>query len=102
MAEQPTPERRLEEQVARRARRRARALREQRRTVWFSLGLFGMIGWSIAVPALVGVALGLWLDRHAQGRVSWTITLLLAGVAVGCLNAWRWLQQESSEEDDRD
>ena len=30
--------------------------------------------------------------------VSWTLTLLLIGVAVGCLNAWYWVKQESERD----
>jgi predicted F0F1-ATPase subunit len=35
--------------------------------VWFGLGMMGLIGWSVAVPTLLGAALGLWLDsRHPR------------------------------------
>lgn len=81
-------------EVARKAERRARAERERSRSIWFSLGMFGLVGWSIAIPAVLGVALGLWIDSRWPGPVSWTLTLLFAGVAVGCLNAWRWMKQE--------
>ena len=39
--------------------------------------------------------LGLWLDRHWPGDFSWTLALLLAGVTLGCLNAWYWVDMES-------
>jgi len=57
--------------------------------------MFGLVGWSVAVPAVIGTLLGLWLDREFEGRVSWTLTLLLTGVGFGCANAWRWVKQES-------
>ena len=38
------------------------------------LGTFGMVGWSIAVPTLGGIFLGLWLDRIAPQAFSWTIS----------------------------
>lgn len=85
-------------EIARKAERRQKAAREQNRSIWFSLGLFGLIGWSIAIPALAGVALGIWIDMHWPSRVSWTLTLLLIGVAAGCVNAWRWMKQESRNE----
>jgi ATP synthase protein I len=78
----------------------ARARRKQRARgdtgVWFSLGMMGLVGWSVAVPTIIGVIVGVWIDRTWPSRVSWTLTLLLAGVALGCLNAWRWVRQESA------
>jgi len=44
-----------------------------------SLGHDGLIGWSVAIPTLLGAALGLWLDRHYPGRHAWTLALLVAG-----------------------
>lgn len=83
----------LEEAVGRKAERRDRARREGRHTVWFGFGMFGLVGWAVAVPTLAGVALGLWLDARYPGGPSWTITGLVAGVALGCLNAWWWVQR---------
>ncbi len=86
---------RLGAQVGRRVDRKLRARRESRRTAWFGLGMFGLVGWSVAIPTLAGIALGLWLDARYPGRPSWTLTFLLIGVALGCLNAWYWIRQES-------
>ena len=94
------PEERFRDDVARKARRRRLAEREAKRSIWFSLGLFGIVGWSVALPTLAGVALGVWLDRSFPGRISWTLTLLFVGVAVGCLNAWRWIRNEQLDDGD--
>ncbi len=40
-------------------------------------------GWSIAVPTLIGIAIGLWIDHHWPSGYSWTFMLMLAGVALG-------------------
>lgn len=85
----------LEDAVDRRARRKLRARREPNRTTWFWLGMFGLVGWAVAVPSLLGVAAGLWLDRRFPGGPSWTLTLMIVGVALGCLNAWYWVRRES-------
>ncbi len=58
------------------------------------IGTFGMIGWSIAVPTVGGVFLGLWLDRVAPQDFSWTIALLLGGVVLGAMIAWNWIAKE--------
>lgn len=84
----------LQRRIARKERRKLRARRQKSKSVWFGLGMFGLIGWSVAIPMLIGLALGLWIDATWPGRFSWTLMLLLAGVIVGCLNAWYWLNQE--------
>ena len=71
-----------------------KARRQSSSGVWFGLGMMGLIGWSVVVPTLVGAALGLWLDRHYPGGHSWTLALLVAGLALGCFNAWHWVAQE--------
>lgn len=84
--------------VGRQAERKDRARQEGRTGVWFGLGMFGLVGWAVAVPTVAGIALGLWLDAHWPSRISWTIALLFAGVALGCINAWWWVQRESSRD----
>lgn len=79
--------------IGRKASRKARH-RRQHRSAWFGLGVFGLVGWSVAIPALLGIALGLWLDTLDTGPYSWTLMLLSIGVALGCLNAWYWVRQE--------
>ena len=81
------------EQVGGKAARKLRA-RRSTQGVWFGLGMMGLIGWSVVVPTLAGAALGLWLDTQHPGRHAWTLALLVAGLAVGCLNAWHWVAQE--------
>ena len=77
----------------------ARKLKTQRNAtpgVRFGLGLMGVIGWSVVVPTLLGAAIGLWLDRHYPGGRSWTLALLVAGLTLGCLNAWHWVTKEDA------
>jgi ATP synthase protein I len=81
-------------QVGARAARKLKARRNSTRGVWFGLGMMGLIGWSVAIPTLLGVALGLWLDGLNPGGRSWTPALLVAGLAIGCWNAWHWVTKE--------
>ncbi len=90
-----TPARRLAREVGHQAERKARARARGRPPAWFGLGMFGLVGWSVAIPTVAGVALGVWLDHRFPGRFSWTLTFLGIGTAVGCLNAWYWIKQES-------
>jgi ATP synthase protein I len=88
------PQSSLGQEVGARAARKLRAQRQVTRTVWVGLGMMGLIGWSVAIPTLLGAALGLWLDRRYPATHSWTLTLLVIGLIVGCLNAWHWITRE--------
>lgn len=87
----------LHRQVREKSARKLQAQREQDRNPWYGLGLLGIVGWSVVVPTLLGVAIGLWLDARWQSSYSWTLMLMLVGLVIGCLNAWYWVQQESRD-----
>jgi ATP synthase protein I len=72
--------------------------------IWFGLGMMGTVGWSIVIPTLFGVALGIWVDAHYPSYISWTLMLLLVGLLLGCLNAWLWVsrQQRNMERNKKD
>ncbi|MEL6137553.1 MAG: AtpZ/AtpI family protein, partial [Cyanobacteria bacterium J06626_23] len=84
-------------QIEEKARRKVRA-RRSRKQVWYALGLFGMVGWAVTLPTLMGIALGVWIDRKVESQYSWTLMLLVAGVGLGCWNAWYWVTKESRKE----
>ena len=50
---------------------------------WRAISILGVVGWSVAVPTLIGVALGAWIDHRWPSRLSWAVTLLIAGLARG-------------------
>jgi ATP synthase protein I len=89
----------LEGAVSEKAARKLRARREGDRGIWFGLGMMGLVGWSVTVPTVLGIAVGVWLDHRGTdaGDVSWTLTGLVVGVVLGCLNAWFWIQRELEE-----
>ena len=90
------------EQVGVKAVRKLKARRNPSQ-VWFGLGMMGLIGWSVAVPTLLGTALGLWLDARHPGGHSWTLALLVGGLVIGCVNAWHWVAKEDKAmREDRD
>ncbi len=88
--------------VSSEASRKLRVQRGGKQGVWFGLGMSGLIGWSVAVPTLGGILLGLWLDRRYPGSHSWTLILLVAGLCVGCANAWHWVAQQDRAMHDED
>lgn len=85
------------QQVGDMAARKLKAQRHVSKTVWSGLGMMGLVGWSVAMPTLLGAALGLWLDKHYPGEHSWALALLAVGLGLGCFNAWRWIVKEDRE-----
>lgn len=87
----------LGETVGAKEERKLFARSHDTEVVWFGLGMMGLVGWSVAIPTILGVLLGLYLDRVVPVSFSWTLTLLFAGIVIGCLNAWYWVNQEADE-----
>ena len=84
------------DEVAKKEKRKLKALKENN-GVWFGLGMMGMVGWSVAVPSLLGAALGIWLDKKQPQSFSWTLTFLFAGIITGSIIAWYWVAKEDKE-----
>jgi ATP synthase protein I len=82
----------------------SRKLRAQRQPaeVWLGLGMMGLVGWSVAIPTVLGAVLGLWLDARHPTRQSWTLALLVAGLCLGCFNAWHWVAKEDKAMHEKD
>lgn len=87
----------FEDEIAAKEARKIKAQRGKSRGIWFGLGMMGVIGWSVAVPALMGVLVGVWIDINYPGPISWALTFLFVGLAVGCVNAWYWIKKEQKE-----
>lgn len=84
----------LSRRIGTKAARKLKARRNPTPGVWYGLGMMGLIGWSIVVPTLLGTAIGIWLDNRLAGSHSWTLMLLVAGLVIGCFNAWQWVAKE--------
>ncbi len=93
--------------AARKLQARRVEARSAKQSAWSGLGAMGIIGWSLTMPTVLGAVLGLWLDKRHWSSHSWTPALLLVGLAIGCLNAWRWVSERDramhqKEEDGHD
>ncbi len=88
----------LIEVVGRKEARKQRARREGRRGLAHGLGTFGMVGWSVAVPTIGGIALGVWIDGRSGSQYSWTLMLMFLGLILGLVNAWYWVSRESDHD----
>lgn len=80
--------------IAEKAKRKLKAQRVSSGSVWAGLGMFGMVGWSVAIPTLLGAVLGIWLDKRYPQSFSWVLSLLIIGLMTGCIIAWYWVAQE--------
>jgi ATP synthase protein I len=88
--EQDHPDRNsLAEPVRRRRARRERWRREGERPLGHNLAMIGVLGWLVVTPTLIGMFAGRWLDRAAESGIFWTVSLLFAGLCLGCWLAWK-------------
>jgi ATP synthase protein I len=62
--------------------------RGQKNNILGSIAILGVVGWSVTLPTVLGVVLGVWMDRRWPGRFSWALTLMMLGLAIGCTSAW--------------
>ena len=84
------------QQVTEKEKRKLKALRNKSSAL-YGMGMFGMVGWSVAVPCLLGAALGKRLDKAYPQPFSWVLTCLVAGLFVGCAMGWYWVVKENKE-----
>ena len=91
MSEPEPPDERFIAEVGRQAER---ARRGRHLGFWEGLSLAGAVGWMVSLPSVLGALLGRWLDGRAGAGISWTLTLLLLGLAAGCASAWRYVRRE--------
>lgn len=88
------------ERIGEKAARKRRARARGPMGLWFGIGMFGLVGWSVAVPTLIGIGIGIFLDTRLETGFSWTLTLLFGGLFLGCGIAWYWVRSESGEGDE--
>jgi len=84
----------FEQRVKQQCQRIRKSRTEDEGSLWRYLGLLGMVGWSVVVPMALGALLGFWIDTQWETDDSWTLGLLVIGLAMGCFNAWRAITRE--------
>ena len=84
-------------QIKRKTQRKSKLKRQPDPPVWSSFGLFGIVGWSVAIPTLLAIGVGYWLDRHIDDSHSWTLVMLPVGLVIGCAIAWHWISHEQRQ-----
>ena len=84
----------LRESVRLARERRERAKQQGERPIAKNLAMIGALGWLIVVPTILGVLGGRWIDRAGESAPFWTLSLMFAGLVVGCWLAWRRMNRE--------
>lgn len=87
----------LSQEIEAKEKRKIKAQKGSKRSIWFGLGMIGLVGWSVAVPVLLGAGLGRWLDHTCPETFSWTLTCLTVGLFVGVGIVWYWVSNEDKE-----
>lgn len=91
------PEKELLQKIGRDADQKIKAKKEGKE-IMFGMGVFGVVGFSIAIPTLLGVFLGVFIDNRTESTISYTLTFLFLGLTMGCISAWRWVKETSQND----
>jgi len=90
----------LSDEVSQKEARKVRARKKSKKGALYGFTMFGLVGWSVAVPTLLGVLIGTWLERKYPGKAAWTLNFLIIGIILGCVNAWFWIHKENQSIDE--
>ncbi len=92
-----TPQQDFPDTINKKVNRKMAARRHTRNELWQGIGTMGIVGWSVTIPTLLGIALGIWLDKNINDSYSWTLMMLFAGIISGSALAWYWIAKEQKE-----
>jgi len=65
-----------------------------RDNIFYYFGLVTQLGLIIIVTILVGLGIGLFLDRILHLKGIFTVTFILIGIAAGFMNAYREIMRQ--------
>ena len=80
--------------LATKERRTVEAEEDKEPEDWRGVEKFGMVGWSITAPVLVGLLLGWVLDRLTGHHHLWVTVFFFIGLIGGCATTVYWLFAE--------
>lgn len=101
MDENRSPEKKdFRDQAIKKEARKLKVRQRKEVNAWWGFSLFGLVGWTVTVPALIGVFIGLWIDSLYAGSHKWTLVLLFAGILVGIVSALVLLAKEMFKKED--
>ena len=89
-----TTQERFLETLRHKRERAERNRREENPSFWSNVGLFGVVGWSITVPMVLGLLVGRLIDKRFDSGAVYTVFLMLVGLGFGCYNVWRLISRK--------
>lgn len=89
------------EEVKEKENRKMKSISESSKSLFFGLGMFGLVGWAVVIPSIFLTLLGSWIDKKWPSAYSWSLTFLFFGVVLGCYYAWHWIESERKKNDDK-
>ena len=67
---------------------------KENKQVVYKAALLSVYGWQLAIPVLLGIVLGILLDRlFPVSHFSWILNLILLGFVIGFYNATQWMKK---------
>ena len=67
---------------------------KENKQVIYRAALLSVYGWQLAIPVLLGIILGILLDKiFPIPHFSWILNLILLGFVVGFYNASQWMKK---------
>lgn len=85
------------EVIGKKAQRKIKAQQVKNKAIWYALGTSGLVGWSVILPTMLGLSLGIWIDQKFSSSYSWTLMGLVIGIVLGCYNAWYWIEKQRNK-----
>ncbi|MBP5344298.1 MAG: AtpZ/AtpI family protein [Alphaproteobacteria bacterium] len=86
------------EKTAKTLERKADNLKQSKNNSYvYRAALLTVYGWQMSIPVVVGIALGLFLDKtFPLQHFSWTLNMILFGFGAGLYNANTWLKKTAT------
>ncbi|MGD9638285.1 MAG: AtpZ/AtpI family protein [Alphaproteobacteria bacterium] len=82
------------EKIGEKLKRRIEARKGKRGNPYMGFLFMGMVGWSFAVPFVLSLGLGVWLDSKFETSSVWTLNFLFIGLGLGLFNVFVWFKKE--------
>ena len=67
---------------------------KENKQVVYRAALLSVYGWQMAIPVLLAIILGIFLDKvFPISHFSWILNLILIGFVIGFYNASQWMKK---------